>query len=107
MGTVEKFAKEIDEATDAEDAKAPIPFEEDKKPAGRVLEDTGDNKDYAGAAKLIAAVEAEQAKIDKHAEDYKAAAAPHRDEMASLKKQIRDDHGIEAKALSLILAKRR
>lgn len=110
MSNVAQFKKDTDAAADAEEATgqtadAPVPFDDD---GPKVHEDqSGDNKDYAAAAELIGKVEAEQAKIDEHAEEYKAKAAPHRDEMAALKKQIRDDHGIEAKALSTILAQRR
>lgn len=59
------------------------------------------------AAEKIAEIEEEQAKIDALAEEYKQKAAPHRDAMASLKKEIRDDYSIEAKPLSTILTKRR
>lgn len=105
MGKVEQFAKETKAAAAAEkkaagqDASIPI-----KDKGGSP---DGDNKDYAKAAELIAKIEAEQAEIDKHSEDYKRKAAPHRDTMASLKKEVRDDCGIEAKALSAILAQRR
>jgi hypothetical protein len=107
MGKVEQFAKETAAAAAAEpqnDGKEPIPFAD--KPAETAGAD-GDNKDYGKAAKLIARIEVEQAKIDKHAEDYKKKAAPHRDEMAKLRKEVRDDCGIEASALSITLAERR
>jgi len=60
-----------------------------------------------GAVAIIADIEEEQAKIDEINEKAKAQKAPHQDSMAKLKKQIRDDYNIEAKALSTILAKRR
>jgi uncharacterized protein involved in exopolysaccharide biosynthesis len=102
MSNVAQFAKETAEA--AANEKPP---EQPKEEGGRILEDKGDNKDYGKAASLIAKIEAEQTKIDKHAEDYKRKCAPHRDAMKALKKQIRDDEGIEAKALSALLADRR
>lgn len=68
---------------------------------------SGDNKDYKGAAEIINEIEKEQAKIDAINEDAKAKKAPHADAMAALKKRAREDCGIEAKALSAVLTKRR
>lgn len=52
-------------------------------------------------------IEAEQAKIDALAEEYKTKAAPHRDQIASLKKDIKDEYGIETKTLATVITKRR
>lgn len=71
------------------------------------MDQTGDNKDYAGAAEIINEIEVEQAKIDEINEKAKAEKAPHSDAMAALKKRAREDCGIEAKALSAIITKRR
>jgi ABC-type transporter Mla subunit MlaD len=59
------------------------------------------------AAEVIAEIEAEQAKVDEIMEAAKAKAASHRDSIAALKKQCRDEYNIEAKALGTVLAKRR
>lgn len=67
----------------------------------------GDNKDYSAVANLVNQIEAEQSKIDDINEEAKRAKAPHQDTIAAKKKVIRDEHGIEAKALSALVAKRR
>jgi hypothetical protein len=94
MSKIAKFAKDTDEAADKEE----IPFDptETKDANGNMIEisDAGNQSDYKKAAALIEKIEKEQAEIDKHAEEYKAKAAPHRDTMATLKKQVRDDHSI-------------
>jgi hypothetical protein len=60
-----------------------------------------------GAVEIIDTIEEAQAKIDAINEESKSKKAPHQDEIAKLKKQIRDDYNIEAKALSTIITKRR
>lgn len=105
---VAEFEQEIEaekafDPTEIKGAKAPadpIPFEEEKTEGANDL-------DYGPAAKLIEAIEKEQAEIDAINADAMDKKAPHRDEIASLRKKVRDDHSIEAKALSLILTKRR
>lgn len=59
------------------------------------------------ALEEIERIEYEQAEIDKINEQAKQDKAPHRDEIAALRKKCRDDYSIEAKALSTILTKRR
>lgn len=100
MSTVEKFKQEIAEQ-EQEEANAPIPFNapETEKP--------GDNGEYKAAAGLIEKIEKEQAEIDRINAEAMDEKAPHRDEIAALKKTIRDEHSIEAKALATILTKRK
>lgn len=61
----------------------------------------------AAAKELIDQIEEEQAKVDEIMEAAKAKAASHRDAIAALKKECRDDYNIEAKALGTIITKRR
>jgi hypothetical protein len=67
----------------------------------------GVNIDEEAVAKLIDEIEAEQAKIDKNNAETKELNAPHRDAIAGVKKKIREDHGMQAKALGTLLTKRR
>lgn len=59
------------------------------------------------ALPTIEEIENEQAKIDSIMEEAKAKCAPHRDTIAASKKHVRDEYSIEAKALGVILTKRR
>ena len=106
MSTVAKFEKEI-EAQEAEEAGAPIPFDPTVVGGTGDLPDGDNSSDYSSAAKLIEKIEKEQAEVDRINAEAMDAKAPHRDEIASLRKTIRDEHSIEAKALSAILTKRR
>lgn len=105
MSTVEKFEREIAEQ-EAEEANEPIPF--NPTVVASAASEPGDNaSDYHAAAKDIEAIEKEQAEIDRINAEAMDEKAPHRDEIASLRKKIRDEYSIEAKALSAILTKRR
>ena len=62
----------------------------------------------ADSAKVeIDLIEKEQAEIDAINEEAKREKAPHQDSISALKKRIRDEHGMGAKPLGLILAKRK
>lgn len=79
---------------------------------GQVIGMEGHNSDGVevdaeAVGKLIDEIEAEQAKIDERNAKTKADNAPQRDAIAGIKKTIRDEHGIEAKALGTLLTKRR
>lgn len=107
MSAVAKFEKEIAEQ-EQDEANAPIPFNPTAVSDNAHEPEGGDNSsDYNGAAKLIEKIEKEQAEIDRINAEAMDEKASHRDEIAPLRKAIRDDHSIEAKALSAILTKRR
>ena len=79
---------------------------------GQVVGLEGHNSDSASIDQpavmaVIEQIEVEQAKIDDVNASAKETNAAQRDEMAKLKKQLRDDHGLEAKAIATILTKRR
>lgn len=109
MSTVANFKKEIaeQEAEEAFDPTAIVGAKPAAEPANDTEEAPANSSDYNGAAKLIEAIEKEQAEIDRINAEAMDDKAPHRDEIASLRKTIRDEHSIEAKALSAILTKRR
>lgn len=106
MSNVTDFAARTDAEAEKPDAM-PAPTEEPTQADPFDDAPEGDNKSYPAAAKLINEVEAEQAKVDSINEKAKKEKAPHQDAMSVLKKRIKDEHGIESKALALVLAKRR
>ncbi len=63
--------------------------------------------DASSVLELVDEMEREQEKIDARNEKAKEENAPHRDSIAQLRKQARDEFNVEASALSLIVAKRR
>ena len=71
--------------------------------------DNADNVpfDASSVEDLVDEMEVEQGKIDANNEATKEKNAPHRDAIAALRKQARDEHNVEASALSLYVAKRR
>lgn len=116
MGTVTDFARETEDAADNETfdptaLASAKPKDETTASEAIPFDDTGEagdnGKDYAAAAKLIYAIEKQQAEIDRINAEAMDEKAPHRDKMKDLKQAVRDEHSIEAKALSLILAKRK
>lgn len=106
MSTVAKFQKEM--AEHEAEGDEPIPFDPTAIPGKDGDPEPGDNaSDYHAAAKEIEAIEKEQAEIDRINAEAMDEKAPHRDTISTLRKKIRDEYSIEAKALSVILKKRR
>lgn len=60
-----------------------------------------------GAVELIEKIEEAQAEIDANNEEAKRKNKPHRDHIAKLKKECRDDFSIEASALQTYITQRR
>lgn len=106
MSTVAKFEREIEDQKAEEEAFDPTAIPE-KPESANDTQPGGNSSDYTAAAKEIEAIEREQAEIDRINAEAMEEKAPHRDTIASLRKKIRDEYSIEAKALSAILTKRK
>ena len=104
VSNISKFKKGVDDATEAgedspQDTGGPDDIDNVDGPRN--------NRGFLGTAEAIQDIEDEQAKIDEIMRAAKKKCAPHRVEIAKVKKDAKELYGVDAKAINFQVSKRK